>query len=113
MLKQNNAIFVGGVGGGIGDGRDIHVAFDDDAFVNLEMMQGAAGLLVSDFDAHGLIGGVGEQSTFAGVDGIEQAFAGEFAALEDGEAAGVEGEFGFVFEPDGAERGAVRCGSTG
>ena len=60
-------------------------------------------LLVGDLDAHGLIGGVGEQTAFAGMDGIEQAFAGKFAALEDGEAAGVEGELRFVFEPDGAE----------
>ena len=67
-------------------------------------MQCSLGLLVSDFYAHGLVGGVGEQSTFAGVDGIEQAFACKLAALEDGEATGIEGEFGFVFEPDGAER---------
>ena len=77
------------------------------------MMEGALALRVGDLDARGLVGGVGEQTALAGMDGIEQAFAGKFAALEDGEAAGVEGELRLVFKPDGAERARVAAAPEG
>ena len=60
--------------------------------MNLEVMERAAGLLVRDFEAHGLVGSVAEQPAFAGMDGIEKAFSREFPTFEDGEAARVERE---------------------
>ena len=63
-------------------------------------------------DVDGLVGGVGEQALFVGVDGVEEAFAAEVAVFDDGEAAAVEREAGGVGDPERAEglRSAVAVG---
>jgi hypothetical protein len=45
----------------------------------------AGGLVVVGGDVDGLVGGVGEQAFFVGVNGVEQSFAGEVAVFDDGE----------------------------
>ena len=84
-----------------------------DALANLHVMQGALVVAGGHLDADGLIGGIGEQALFAGMDGIEQALAGKLAALKDGEAARVERQLGLVFKPDGAQRRGLSSRSTG
>ena len=113
VFEQNDAIVVAGVGGGVRHGRDVHVALDDEALADLQMMDGAPGLLIGDLDARRLVSGVGEQTALTGMDRIEQAFAGKFAALKDGEAARVEGELRLVFEPDGAKRARIAAAPEG
>ena len=51
----------------------------------------------------GLIGGVGEQAFFVGVDGVEEAFAAEVAVFDDREGAAVERKAGGVGDPERAE----------
>ena len=107
MLEDDGAGLVGAVGDGVGGVGDIAGGLDQDAVVHGDVAQGVGVVLLGAADFYGLVGGVGEEALFAGMDGIEEAFAGELAALEDGEAAGVEGELRVVFEPDGAEWVAV------
>jgi fibronectin-binding autotransporter adhesin len=60
-------------------------------------------LLLFGRDVDGLVGGVGEQAFFVGVDGVEEAFAAEVAVFDDGEAAAVERLAGGVGDPEGAQ----------
>ncbi len=63
-----------------------------------------------------MVGGVGEEALFAGVDGVKEAFAGEVAVFDEGEAAAVEGEAGGIGDPESAEGlgdAAVAVGDDG
>ena len=42
MLDEDDAIFVAGVVGGVGDGCDVHVVLDDKALVDLQVVESAA-----------------------------------------------------------------------
>ena len=64
----------------------------DDAFGAVDQGDVIGRFVGVDGDMDGLVCGVGEQAFFAGVDGIEEAFAAKGAGLHDGEAASVERE---------------------
>jgi len=96
VLQKNHAVRFPVVDSRVGHGNHIHVGLDDHSLGDLYVMQGAPVVAVRNLHAHGLIGGVGEQTLFARMDGVEETLAGKLAALEDGEAARVEGELGFV-----------------
>jgi len=62
------------------------VGLDNHALANLNVVQRPRALAVRHPYTHRLVGGVGEQPFFAGMDGIEQALTGKLAAFKDGEA---------------------------
>ena len=104
MLDQHHRGPVRVVGCQVGHGSHIHVGFNDHALADLHMMQCAPAVAVRHLHAHRLVGGVGEQPLLAGMNRIEQALAGKLAGLEDGKAARVERQLGFVFQPYRAQR---------
>src|ERR1700720_3788641 len=58
------------------------------------------------------VGGVGAQPALAGLEGIGQAFSGEYLVVEHAEAAAVQSEWAGIFQPESAQRPARTCGAT-
>ncbi len=96
-----------GLGSGVMDEvldlGDVSGGLLQDAFADGEVLDAVGVIAMVDGDADGLVGGVGEETPLAGVDGVEEAFAGETAVLDDGEGAAIEGEVGDVGDPERAQ----------
>src|SRR5205814_7193142 len=103
MFDDDDSGFIGAVGHGVGVLGDFAGGFDHHPVVHGDVVEGAGVGETGAMDLDGLAGCLGEEAALAGMDGIEEAFGGKLAALEDGEAARTEAEIAVVFEPAGAE----------
>ena len=106
-----------GVGRSVADvvGVVVDIADDlgEDALRNRQALHVAGAGVGGERDVDGLVGGVGEQAAFVGVDGVEQAFAAEAAGLDDRERPAIEREVRGVGDPEGAEGYGLLGGPEG
>ena len=74
------------------------------AYLTVSENDAAAAVLRHRRDTDAEVDGVGDEALFARLDRLDQAFAGERAALDQRQAAAVERQAGVVGQPHGAQR---------